>query len=72
MKKQLPMPLVIGIIAVVVVLGGFAIFKAVQGPGELPAPKIKVGDKAVPDYVKGMSPEMQKMVEEQTKKYGTK
>ena len=71
MKKSIPMPVVVTAIAVVVGLGAILIWKGVQGPPELPRAPITVGEEAVPSYMKDhMTPEMQKMIEEQTKKYG--
>ena len=71
MKKSIPMPVVVTAIVVVVGLGVILIWKGVQGPPELPRAPITVGEEAVPAYMKDqMTPEMQKMIEEQTKKYG--
>lgn len=71
MKKELPQPLVIASIAIVVLAAGFLLWRGIQGPGELPRAPITVGPEPVPSYMKDqMTPEMQKMIEEQTKKYG--
>ena len=48
MKKPLPLPLIIGVIAVAVLLGGFLVFKGISGPPEFAAPKIA---KIIPKYV---------------------
>lgn len=70
MKKEIPMWAVISMISVVVIIAGFFIFKAVSGPGDLPAPKIKVKEE-VPSHLKGkISPEMEQQIREQTKKFG--
>lgn len=61
---------VISSIGVVVLVGAFALFKAVAGPPELPAPKIKVKQE-IPDHLKGkLPPEVEAQILEQTKKYG--
>jgi len=71
MKKEIPQPLVIGSIALVVLVAGFLLWKAIQGPGELPRAPITIGSEPIPSYMKDqMTPEMQKMIEEQTQKYG--
>lgn len=60
----------IGAIAVAVILTVFVIAKAVMGPGDLPAPKIKVKEE-IPAHLKGkLSPEMEAQIREQTAKYG--
>ena len=61
-----------GTLAVILVLAVFFGYRFIQGPPDYPAAKINIGpDGAVPGYMKDkMSPEMQKMIEEQTKKYG--
>ncbi|MBN9501240.1 MAG: hypothetical protein BGO01_05445 [Armatimonadetes bacterium 55-13] len=72
MKREIPKPLVYSVVVVVVGLVCFFGFRMLSGPPEFPAAKLKLGpDGAVPSYMKGkLSPEMEKMVEEQTKKYG--
>lgn len=70
MKQKLPNWVVISAIALVVVVGGFLIFRASSGPGDMPAPKIKVKQE-VPDHLKGkVPPEVEAQIREQTKKYG--
>lgn len=72
MKKEIPQPLVIGSIALALLATVFLLWRGIQGPPELPRAPIKVGKEAVPDYMKDkMSPQMQRMVEEQSKKFGT-
>lgn len=72
MKKELPQPLVIGSIALVVIAAVLLLWRGIQGPPELPRAPINVGSDPVPAYMKDqMTPEMQKMIEEQTQKYGT-
>lgn len=70
MKQKLPNWVVISAIAVVVVIGAIVIFKGSAGPGDLPAPKIKVKQE-VPDHLKGkLPPEVEAQIKEQTRKYG--
>lgn len=70
MKDKLPNWVVISAIVVVVVIGGIFAFKASAGPGELPAPKIKVKQE-IPDHMQGkLTPEMEAQIREQTRKYG--
>lgn len=72
MKKEIPQPVMFGAIALAVIVAGFFFWRGIQGPPELPRAPIHVGEEAVPGYMKDqMTPEMQKMIEEQTKKYGT-
>ncbi len=70
MKKEIPIWAVVSSIGVVVIIAGYFIFKAVSGPPDLPAPKIKVKEE-IPEYLKGrLSSEMERTIREQTKKYG--
>lgn len=70
MKEKLPNWVVISAISVLVVIGAFFGIRAAQGPGDLPAPKIKVKQE-VPDHLKGkLSPEVEAQIREQTRKYG--
>jgi hypothetical protein len=70
MKKEVPSWVVITSIAVVVLIGGFFIYKAIAGPGELAAPKIHVKEE-IPEHLKGhLPPEVEAQIREQTKKYG--
>lgn len=72
MKQEIPKPVVYGVIAIVALVAAFFGYRVLAGPPDFPAAKIKVGPEgAVPSYMKDkMSPEMQKMIEEQTRKYG--
>lgn len=70
MKKEIPTWAVVVSIAVVALIGGFFVVRGAMGPGELPAPKIKVKQE-VPDHLKGkLPPEVEAQIREQTKKYG--
>ncbi len=70
MKKEIPTWAVIASIAAVVLLGGLFVGLGALGPGELPAPKIKVKQE-VPEHLKGkLSPEVEAQIREQTQKYG--
>lgn len=70
LKKEIPNWVVITSIVVVVCIGGYFLGRAIMGPGELPAPKIKVKE-VVPEHLKGkLSPETEALIREQTKKYG--
>ncbi len=70
MKKEVPVWVVVSSIVLVVLVGGFFIFRAMAGPADLPAPKIKV-KQAIPDHLKGkLTPEQEAQILEQTKKYG--
>lgn len=72
MKKELPQGLVIAAIALSAIAAGFLLWRGVQGPPELPRAPINVGAEPVPEYMKDqMTPEMRKMIEEQSAKYGT-
>lgn len=72
MKREIPKPVVYSTVVIVLALAGFFGYRALSGPPEFPAAKLKLGPEgAVPSYMKGkMTPEMEKMIEEQTKKYG--
>lgn len=70
MKKEIPTWVFGATIAVAVVIGGFFLARALMGPGDLPAPKIKVKQE-IPEHLKGnLSPEMEAQIREQTRKYG--
>lgn len=70
MKKEIPLWAVISSIAAVVLIGVLVVYKATGGPGELPAPKIKVKEE-IPEHLKGkLPPEVEAQIREQTKKYG--
>ena len=70
MKKEVPVWVVVSSIVLVVLVGGFFIFRAMAGPPDLPAPKINVKPE-IPERLKGkLSPEMEKQAIEQAKKYG--
>ncbi len=70
MKKEVPVWVVVSSIVLVVLVGGFFIFRAMAGPPDLPAPKINVKPE-IPEHLKGkLSPEMEKQAIEQAKKYG--
>lgn len=70
MKEKLPNWVVATAITLVLGVGGFFIFRAMSGPGDLPAPKIKVRQE-VPEHLQGkLTPEMEAQIREQTKKYG--
>jgi hypothetical protein len=69
MNKQLPLPIVVGAIAVVVILASVFAWKTMSAQSTFPRAPIKAGESAVPSYVKGLSPEQQKLIEEQMKKY---
>ncbi len=70
MKQKLPTWVVVASVALVVFIGGFFAVRAASGPGDLPAPKIRVKE-AIPEHLKGkMSPEMEAQIKEQTEKYG--
>ncbi len=69
MKKQVPVPIVVAAIAVVVLLASVFAWKTLSAQSEFPRAPIKVGPQAVPSYVKGLTPEQQKLIEEQMKKY---
>lgn len=69
MKKEIPSWVFVSSVAVVVLVGGFFLVRAVQGPGELPAPKIKVSQE-IPDHLKGkLSPELEAKIREQTSRF---
>lgn len=74
MKKEVSKPLMFSVIGLVVLVVGFFAFRSLSGPAEFESAPVNVGPEgAVPAYMKDkMSPEMQKMIEEQTAKYGTK
>lgn len=70
MKKEIPTWAVVSSISVVLLIGVFFVYRAISGPAELPAPKIKV-QQEVPEHLKGqLSPEMEAKIREQTQKYG--
>ena len=71
MKKEIPSWAMISAVVVAVAVVAFFVYQASQGPGDLPAPKIVITEE-VPEHLKGkMSPEMEKMMREQAKQYGT-
>lgn len=70
MKQKVPTWVVVASVAVLVLIGGFFAFRIAAGPGDLPAPKIKVKQE-IPDHLKGkVSPEVEAQIREQTQKYG--
>ncbi|MBX3095732.1 MAG: hypothetical protein KF812_02610 [Fimbriimonadaceae bacterium] len=70
MKKEIPKWAVVTAIVVAVAIGGFFLNRAISGPPELPAPKIKV-QQEIPDHLKGrLDPETEAQIREQTQKYG--
>lgn len=70
MKQSIPTWAVIASVAVVVLIGGFFLVRAAMGPGELPAPKIKVRQE-IPDHLKGkLPPGVEAQIRQQTQKYG--
>lgn len=70
MKKEIPSWMFATVVVVVVGIGGLFLARAIMGPGELPAPKIKVKTE-IPEHLKGkVSPETEAMIREQTRKYG--
>ena len=48
MKKALPMPLILGAVALVAIVAVFFVYKGAAGPPEFTAPAIS---KTIPDYV---------------------
>ena len=71
MKKEIPSWAMISAVVVAVLVCGFFIYRASQGPGDLPAPKITIKEE-VPSHLQGkLTPEMEKMMREQAKQYGT-
>lgn len=70
MKKEIPTWAVVVSVTVVVLIGGFFVFRGAMGPSDLPAPKIKVKQE-IPDHLKGrLTPEVEAQIREQTRKYG--
>ncbi len=73
MKKEIKPAQAIAAVVVVLIIGGAVAWKALAPPPELPRAPITVGEEAVPAYMKeNLSPEMKRMIEEQSKEYGSK
>ena len=70
MKKEVPVWVVVSSIVLVVLVGGFFIFRAMAGPPDFHAPKINVKPEIHEHLTGKLSPEMEKQAIEQAKKYG--